>query len=50
MAGVDLKTVQEEVEHRTLAMTCRYAHLAPQHQLPNLHPKGPITAFRFNRL
>lgn len=33
MAGVDLRTVQELMGHRTLAMTCRYAHLAPQHQL-----------------
>ncbi|MGH9472045.1 MAG: tyrosine-type recombinase/integrase [Terriglobales bacterium] len=33
MAGVDIRTVQELMGHRTLAMTCRYAHLAPQHQL-----------------
>ncbi|MGE0405913.1 MAG: tyrosine-type recombinase/integrase [Candidatus Korobacteraceae bacterium] len=33
MAGVDLRTVQELMGHKTIAMTCRYAHLAPQHQL-----------------
>ncbi len=33
MAGVDLRTVAELMGHRTLAMTFRYAHLAPQHQL-----------------
>jgi integrase len=33
MAGVGLRTVQELMGHKTIAMTCRYAHLAPQHQL-----------------
>ena len=33
MAGVDLRTVQELLGHKTIAMTCRYAHLAPTHQL-----------------
>ena len=32
MAGVDLRTVQELMGHRNIAMTCRYAHLAPDHQ------------------
>lgn len=31
MAGVDIRTVQEILGHATLAMTQRYAHLAPQH-------------------
>ena len=31
MAGVDLRTVQELMGHKTIAMTCRYAHLAPAH-------------------
>ena len=31
MAGVDLKTVQELMGHKTIAMTARYAHLAPTH-------------------
>ncbi len=33
MAGIDLRTVQELMGHKTIAMTCRYAHLAPTHQL-----------------
>jgi len=33
MAGVDLRTVQELMGHKTIQMTCRYAHLAPQHRL-----------------
>jgi len=33
MAGVDLRTVQELMGHKTIAMTCRYAHLAGSHKL-----------------
>ena len=33
MAGVDLRTVQELMGHKTIAMTVRYAHLAPKHTL-----------------
>jgi site-specific recombinase XerD len=33
MAGVDLRTVQELMGHKTIGMTCRYAHLAPSHKL-----------------
>lgn len=33
MAGVDLRTVQELMGHKTIQMTVRYAHLAPQHRL-----------------
>jgi integrase len=33
MAGVDLKTLQELMGHKTIAMTARYAHLAPTHKL-----------------
>jgi integrase len=33
MAGVGLRTIQELMGHKTIAMTCRYAHLSPEHQL-----------------
>jgi len=33
MAGVDLRTIQELMGHKTIQMTCRYAHLTPSHQL-----------------
>ena len=33
MVGVDLRTVQQLMGHKTIQMTCRYAHLAPEHQL-----------------
>jgi integrase len=36
MAGVDLKTVQELMGHKTIAMTARCAHLAPTHKLQAL--------------
>jgi len=32
MAGVDLPTVQALMEHKTIAMTMRYTHLAPGHK------------------
>ena len=33
MKGVDLRTVQELMWHKTITMTLRYAHLSPAHQL-----------------
>ena len=33
MNGVDLRTVQELMGHKTISMTCRYAHLATSHKL-----------------
>jgi site-specific recombinase XerD len=33
MADVNLRTVQQLMGHKTLQMTVRYAHLAPDHQL-----------------
>jgi hypothetical protein len=33
MAGVDLRTVQQLMGHKTIQMTIRYSHLAPEHQL-----------------
>jgi integrase len=49
MAGVDLRTVQELLGHKTLAMTLRYSHLSPEHQLDavqrlNATPTATTTA------
>ncbi|HVC00149.1 MAG TPA: site-specific integrase [Candidatus Dormibacteraeota bacterium] len=33
MAGVDIRTVQELMGHRSILMTVRYSHLSPQHTL-----------------
>ncbi len=48
MAGVDLRTVQELMGHKTMAMTLRYSHLSASHQLDaverlNRTPTGTTT-------
>ena len=51
MAGVDVRTVAELMGHRTLAMTMRYTHLSPDHNLEAVErlarfgsgPTGTIT-------
>jgi len=50
MAGVDLRTVLQLMGHKTIQMTCRYARLAPEHQLaavkrlcPNPEPQNEAT-------
>jgi len=36
MAGVDIRTVQELIGHKSIVMTIRYAHLSPGHQLASV--------------
>ncbi len=49
MAGVDLRTVQELMGHKTITMMLRYSHLSPAHQLEvvqrlNRKPTATATA------
>ena len=32
MAGADIRTVQELMEHKTIATILRYSHLSPDHK------------------
>jgi integrase len=44
MAGADIRTIQELMGHKTIAMTVRYAHLAPKHTLAAVERlDAPIT-------
>lgn len=40
MAGIDLRTVQELMGHKSIQMTIRYAHLAPKHTLAAVEVLG----------
>jgi integrase len=42
MRGVDLRTVQELAGHKTIAMTVRYAHLAPEHNQSAIERLDPV--------
>jgi site-specific recombinase XerD len=41
MAGVDLRTAQELAGHKTISMTVRYAHLAPEHNQAAIEKLDP---------
>jgi len=46
MAGVDLRTVQELMGHKSIIMTLKYAHLSPEHKreaVQRLNPKPTDT-------
>jgi site-specific recombinase XerD len=42
MAGVDLRTVQELIERKSIQMTCRFAHLGPRRQLAAVKRLGKL--------
>ncbi|HEV3276306.1 MAG TPA: site-specific integrase [Terriglobia bacterium] len=46
MGGVDIRTVQELMGHRSIVTTMRYAHLAPRHQADAVERlvRSPVTA------
>jgi site-specific recombinase XerD len=46
MAGVDIRTVQELMGHKSISMIMRYAHLSPQHRTGALEKLCQPTATR----
>ncbi|MGH9685256.1 MAG: tyrosine-type recombinase/integrase [Candidatus Acidiferrales bacterium] len=42
MAGVDIRTVQELLGHKSILQTMRYAHLAPSHRLAAVEKIAPV--------
>ena len=42
MAGVDLRTVQDLMGHKMIAMTLRYSHLSPAHKLDAVERLVPV--------
>jgi len=42
MQGVDLTTVSRLLGHKSLVMTLRYAHLAPEHKKVTVNKIGEI--------
>jgi integrase len=52
MKGIDLKTVQELLGHKTFNMTLRYSHLSPEHKklaVEILEEKSKIRGSNFDR-
>jgi hypothetical protein len=43
MAGVDLRTVQELLGHKSITMTARYSHLSPTHTLAAVERLSGVT-------
>jgi integrase len=44
MKDVNLRTVQELAGHKTISMTTRYAHLAPEHNQAAIEKLDPVSA------
>jgi site-specific recombinase XerD len=50
MAGVDLRSVQDLLGHKSILVTCRYSHLAPTHQLAAVERVAEFTENQRARL
>jgi integrase len=46
MNGVDIRTVQELLGHKSIVMTMKYAHLAPDHRQAAVEKMNPRKKFR----